>query len=486
MDPIDLRVASVREARNADRRFCFEIITPNFTRVYQATSEEDMKSWIFTINNALQSAVEGKGAQGPVSMDSPSSSIRKDFASALTGKSHSQRSGSGHGGNKTVGRHATVGDRPSHRAPAESNESSQKLLQQIRDADESNRYCADCGSESKVDWVSINLGVVICIECSGIHRSLGTHVTKVRSLTLDPNAFTQDVIEIFFTVGNRVSNGIWEARLDIQKPNPQSSREQRLRFITSKYADRAYVQPLSANSSHFGTPDETLLASIKKNDIEAVAYALALQANPNVVDKSRGTHAVFLALAAADPASPSAGVSPTPGGSQSHSNAASSRKSFPVAELLLLNGANIPNSPPPIPLSLSGRVYLETKTSQLNGRRMTTASGNAATATALPGPHGSPNPDSGPSSSFIPSSSSRAIDEYHPGVGTGGDMLTALPMIGQAGPEQPRRKRISSGGRLIKQLPGDRTGASSGGASPRDANGPFSSHGSNNNNNSGL
>jgi Arf-GAP/SH3 domain/ANK repeat/PH domain-containing protein len=42
MEPIDLRMASVREARNADRRFCFEVITPHFTRVYQATNEEDL------------------------------------------------------------------------------------------------------------------------------------------------------------------------------------------------------------------------------------------------------------------------------------------------------------------------------------------------------------------------------------------------------------------------------------------------------------
>lgn len=35
------------------------------------------------------------------------------------------------------------------------------------------------------DWASINLGTLLCIECSGIHRSLGVHVSKVRSVTLD-------------------------------------------------------------------------------------------------------------------------------------------------------------------------------------------------------------------------------------------------------------------------------------------------------------
>ena len=70
MEPIDLRMASVREARNADRRFCFEVITPQYTRVYQATNEEDMKSWISAVNNALQTAVESTGKSDRPSTDS--------------------------------------------------------------------------------------------------------------------------------------------------------------------------------------------------------------------------------------------------------------------------------------------------------------------------------------------------------------------------------------------------------------------------------
>ena len=365
MDPIDLRMASVREARNQERRFCFEVITPHFTRVYQATGEEDMKSWIQAINNALQSAFEAKRSEPTGPPPSKSSSI----AHNLFGKSssyHGHRSTSSSA--RTVGRHQTVGDRP----PLQRNQSSEErpahLLSSIRGADAGNTWCADCNSDSRVEWVSINLGIVVCIECSGIHRSLGTHISKIRSLTLDTNSFTQDVIELILALGNRVSNMVWEAKLDhAHKPQPGASRDQRLAFITAKYQHRAYVEPISSAFSHYSSPEQTLLASIKKNDIQNVYYALALSANPNAADGSRATHAVFLALAAADPASPATTpkmISP----SASATDLTQQRKAFPVAELLIQNGAEIPNEGAPIPLSRSALLYVEFKKAQKAGR----------------------------------------------------------------------------------------------------------------------
>lgn len=400
MEPIDLRVASVREARTADRRFCFEIITPQFTRVYQAPSEEDMKSWISAINNALQSAFETRpsNSQSIVNDAPQTNSTRNNIAAVLTGKSTSfsgHRTSLNVGGyhsSKPVSRHATTGDKPTYLRGDIIDTNPSALLTQIREADAGNRYCADCGSEGKVEWVSINLGIILCIECSGIHRSLGTHISKVRSLTLDTSAFTPDIVDMLLLIGNRISNMVWEAKLDrFLKPSPHSTREQRLHFISAKYSDRAYVQSLTATLSHFGTADETLLASIKKNDIQNVLYALALRANLNATDRSRSTHAVFLALAAADPASPS-----NPGFTHGRSGSSSTisavglgsnttttissrpttptpplaRRPFPVAELLLQNGADIPTQPAPIPLSATAKQYLEFKIDQKTGRHL--------------------------------------------------------------------------------------------------------------------
>lgn len=59
IDPINLRFATVREARNAERRFCFEVITPHMRRIYQATSQEEAQSWIHTIHNSIESLLNG-------------------------------------------------------------------------------------------------------------------------------------------------------------------------------------------------------------------------------------------------------------------------------------------------------------------------------------------------------------------------------------------------------------------------------------------
>ena len=388
MEPIDLRMASVREARNAERRFCFEVITPQYKRVYQATSEDDMANWINALNSALQNAVEGRSqSQSFTPTPKGDGSSHRDIGSVLTGKSssysghHNHHSPSISNAANPVNRHRTVGARPTYvRTDSNSFEDDpSKLLQIVRDNDQGNRWCADCNSESKTEWVSINFGIVLCIECSGIHRSLGTHISKVRSLTLDTTSFSTDIVEILLQVGNRISNMVWEANLpEGQKPSPNTTRDSRLRFITAKYVDKAYTAPIGSKiQSHYSTPDETLLASVKKNDIQGVLYALALRANPNAHDRSRNTHAVFLALAAADPANPGAGsatVSPAPSsGSMSPNHSQKSVHAFPIAELLVQNGAIIPSDLPAFPLSANARLYIDQK-----------AGKGADTLTALP------------------------------------------------------------------------------------------------------
>ena len=392
-EPIDLRMASVRIARDAERRFCFEVITPQYKRIYQATTEDEMNNWISSINNALQSAVEGRGFVA-TPRSTTGDPAGRDIGSVLTGKSSSQSGQHGlhHSSSihsrpseqSGVSRRVTVGARPSYVRSSSSSfdHNPTRLLEQIRSADQGNAWCADCNSNQKVEWVSINLGIILCIECSGIHRSLGTHISKIRSLTLDIHSFTTDIVELLLLVGNRVSNMIWEATLNqVQKPPPTANRDARLKFITSKYVERAFVAPITTHSS----PDETLLTSIKRNDVQGVLHGIALRANANTHDRSRNTHAIFLALAAADPAYP-ASVSPVPSPKSSTNNPV---KAFPIAELLVQNGAEIPSQLPAIPLSGAAKLYIEQRTARITS----TGVGIGDTLGPLPvlgGPRGSP------------------------------------------------------------------------------------------------
>ncbi|KDD71889.1 hypothetical protein H632_c4222p0, partial [Helicosporidium sp. ATCC 50920] len=72
-----------------------------------------------------------------------------------------------------------------------------------------NEFCADCGAPAP-SWASLNLGVLLCIACSGPHRALGVHVSKIRSLDLDVKVWDAGTLGLGCALGNAFANAVWE------------------------------------------------------------------------------------------------------------------------------------------------------------------------------------------------------------------------------------------------------------------------------------
>nr|GMD53245.1 probable ADP-ribosylation factor GTPase-activating protein AGD5 [Ipomoea batatas] len=107
-----------------------------------------------------------------------------------------------------------------------------------------NRECADCKVKGP-RWASVNLGIFICMQCSGIHRSLGVHISKVRSATLD--TWLPKQVAFIQSMGNEKSNSFWEAELP-----PNYDRVGIENFIRAKYEEKRWVpkdgKPASVSS----------------------------------------------------------------------------------------------------------------------------------------------------------------------------------------------------------------------------------------------
>ncbi|XP_060681006.1 arf-GAP with Rho-GAP domain, ANK repeat and PH domain-containing protein 2 isoform X1 [Hemiscyllium ocellatum] len=110
---------------------------------------------------------------------------------------------------------------------------------------ESNRNCADCRAPDP-EWASINLGVVICKKCAGQHRSLGSNISKIRSLKLDTSIWSNELVEFFIVVGNKTANAFWAANLKAgEELDMDAPPNYRLEFITQKYKEGKFRRKLS-------------------------------------------------------------------------------------------------------------------------------------------------------------------------------------------------------------------------------------------------
>ncbi|XP_068803873.1 arf-GAP with GTPase, ANK repeat and PH domain-containing protein 1 isoform X8 [Struthio camelus] len=142
-------------------------------------------------------------------------------------------------------------------------------LQSIRNT-RGNSHCVDCEAQNP-DWASLNLGALMCIECSGIHRNLGTHLSRVRSLDLDD--WPIELIKVMSSIGNELANSVWEeSSQGHMKPSSDSTREEKERWIRAKYEQKLFLAPLQCLELSLG---QHLLRATAEEDLRTVILLLA-------------------------------------------------------------------------------------------------------------------------------------------------------------------------------------------------------------------
>lgn len=115
------------------------------------------------------------------------------------------------------------------------NEQHQAILSKLL-REEDNKYCADCEAKGP-RWASWNLGVFMCIRCAGIHRNLGVHISRVKSVNLDQ--WTPEQIQSMVDMGNNRARLVYEAHLPESFRRPQSDQAVEV-FIRDKYDRKRY------------------------------------------------------------------------------------------------------------------------------------------------------------------------------------------------------------------------------------------------------
>uniref|UniRef100_A0A674EZW4 ArfGAP with GTPase domain, ankyrin repeat and PH domain 3 n=1 Tax=Salmo trutta TaxID=8032 RepID=A0A674EZW4_SALTR len=142
-------------------------------------------------------------------------------------------------------------------------------IQSIRNV-RGNSICVDCDAANP-DWASLNLGALICIECSGIHRNLGTHLSRVRSLDLDD--WPVGLSMVMMAIGNAMANSVWEGALEgYTKVGADSTREERERWIRAKYEQKLFLVGLPQSDVPLG---QQLLRAVVEDDLRLVVLLLA-------------------------------------------------------------------------------------------------------------------------------------------------------------------------------------------------------------------
>ncbi|XP_074776090.1 arf-GAP with SH3 domain, ANK repeat and PH domain-containing protein 1-like [Athene noctua] len=217
--PVKLNLLTCQVKPNMDDKKCFDLVSHNRTYRFLAEDEQDCVAWVSILSNSKEEALNVAFSKGQ-------------------------------GGRESSWEELT-----------------QAIIEEVRGLP-GNSECCDCSAPDPT-WLSINLGILICIECSGIHRQMGVHLSRIQSLSLDKLSTSE--LLLARNIGNSGFNKIMEVNLPSfsLKPTVHSDMAFRKNFIISKYVEKKYAKRSPA-AQCFGLPE-----AVKDKDIFSLLQAYA-------------------------------------------------------------------------------------------------------------------------------------------------------------------------------------------------------------------
>ncbi|KAF3703253.1 Arf-GAP with SH3 domain [Channa argus] len=222
--PAKLNLLTCQVKRNPDEKKSFDLFSHDRTYHFQAEDEAECQVWVSVLQNSKEEALNMafKGDQ-----DEGENNIVQDLTKAIVGEVK-----------RMMG----------------------------------NDSCCDCGAAGPT-WLSTNLGVLICIECSGIHREMGVHYSRIQSLDLDVLGTSE--LLLAKNVGNASFNEIMEADLSVQnvtKPVSSSDMQTRKDYITAKYTEKRFARRLCPDAA---SRMQALYEAVRSRDILSLIQVYA-------------------------------------------------------------------------------------------------------------------------------------------------------------------------------------------------------------------
>ncbi|XP_065150947.1 arf-GAP with SH3 domain, ANK repeat and PH domain-containing protein 1 isoform X2 [Paramisgurnus dabryanus] len=220
--PVKLNLLTCQVKPSTEDRKCFDLISHNRTYHFQAEDEQEFIVWISVLTNnkeeALNMAFRGEQSGGDDGLEDLTKAIIDDVL----------------------------------RMPG-------------------NEVCCDCGAPDP-KWLSTNLGILTCIECSGIHREMGVHISRIQSMELDKLGTAE--LLLAKNVGNSSFNEIMEGNLPCPspKPTPASDMTARKEFINAKYVDHKFARKTCTSAA---AKMSELYEAVRSHDLLALIQVYA-------------------------------------------------------------------------------------------------------------------------------------------------------------------------------------------------------------------